>query len=94
MSETCESCGSGIYHGPPDCPRCGAPNCCKRCCADAEIERLREQVKVLLEECEAGRHYIDKFPNLSLTSILSVDFEAWMVAMKATDAAKALEAGQ
>lgn len=42
MSETvkrtnpCEHCGTEIYSGPPDCPRCGAPNCCPKCCEEAE----------------------------------------------------------
>lgn len=29
----CEECGSTRHRsGPPDCPRCGAPQCCEMCC--------------------------------------------------------------
>jgi hypothetical protein len=44
MGETCDNCGDTLYHGPPDCPRCGAPNCCQRCCKEAEMEAVAENV--------------------------------------------------
>lgn len=37
MSEKCEYCGTDIYCGPPDCPKCGAPNCCPKCCREEEL---------------------------------------------------------
>lgn len=45
--ERCEHCGSNdIYHGPPDCPLCGAPNCCRVCCRIVFLEgRLAEKDK-------------------------------------------------
>ena len=56
MSERCEHCGCDkIYSGPPDCPRCGAPNCCEVCCREqelndriAELERQIADVQELL----------------------------------------------
>jgi hypothetical protein len=40
----CEHCGATLYSGPPDCPRCGAPQCCPSCCRVAEVEaRLAER---------------------------------------------------
>ena len=35
----CEHCGADVYSGPPDCPRCGAPNCCPQCCKIDTLER-------------------------------------------------------
>jgi chromosome segregation ATPase len=38
----CEHCGSNrMYFGPPNCPYCGAPNCCQTCC---KITRLESQL--------------------------------------------------
>jgi hypothetical protein len=50
MSEQCEHCGSDkIYHGPPDCPSCGAPNCCQICCKINTLEMQLEKAKKALE---------------------------------------------
>ena len=46
--ERCEHCGfDTIYSGPPDCPDCGAPNCCQFCCRGTTIEQLRRRVEEL-----------------------------------------------
>lgn len=49
--ERCEHCGSDrIYHGPPDCPMCGAPNCCQTCCKITTLENtLAERDRQLAE---------------------------------------------
>ena len=42
----CEHCGSDkIYSGPPDCPDCGAPNCCQTCCKIATQEMRIEEME-------------------------------------------------
>jgi hypothetical protein len=38
VKNPCERCGTQIYSGPPDCPRCGAPNCCPKCCEESEAD--------------------------------------------------------
>lgn len=44
LDKRCEVCGSTqIYHGPPDCPRCGAPICCERCCRENAWQTEIEQ---------------------------------------------------
>lgn len=56
--ERCEHCGSDrIYHGPPDCPDCGAPNCCQICCqlTTSENERYRLGVENAELKLEVGR---------------------------------------
>ena len=42
--ERCDHCGCDrIYSGPPDCPRCGAPNCCEICCNEqTQADRIAE----------------------------------------------------
>lgn len=55
LKETCEHCGSNrIYHGPPDCPMCGAPNCCQTCCKIdsllAENAKKDERIRELQKE--------------------------------------------
>lgn len=48
--ERCEHCGSDrIYHGPPVCPGCGAPNCCQTCCKVATLEKELATAKAELE---------------------------------------------
>lgn len=50
----CEHCGSDrIYHGPPDCPTCGAPNCCQTCCQITTLEQERDQLQEQLEKAES-----------------------------------------
>lgn len=50
--ERCEHCGCDkIYSGPPDCPRCGAPNCCEVCC----IMNTKDTRIALLERRERTR---------------------------------------
>lgn len=67
LKETCEHCGSNrIYHGPPDCPTCGAPNCCQTCCKIdsllAENAKKDERIRELEAEArqfpweKAGKH--------------------------------------
>ena len=53
----CEHCGSDkIYSGPPDCPDCGAPNCCQTCCKIATQE-------MRIEELEKDRRISDGLPH-------------------------------
>lgn len=53
--ETCEHCGSDrIYHGPPDCPACGAPNCCRNCCERAKAEAERDRLRAENEQLRKG----------------------------------------
>ena len=41
----CEHCGSDkMYSGPPDCPDCGAPNCCQTCCKITTLELRRDEI--------------------------------------------------
>lgn len=57
----CRHCGSDrIYSGPPDCPTCGAPNCCQTCCKITALElRLsaleadRGELLAVARECDA-----------------------------------------
>lgn len=43
----CAHCGSKVSSYPMGgCPGCGAPNCCQKCCDEANRERLAEQVHV------------------------------------------------
>lgn len=54
----CEHCGSDrIYSGPPDCPTCGAPNCCQTRCKVATLERELDALKKERDEArrEASR---------------------------------------
>ena len=44
LANRCDHCGAKVYSGPPDCFRCGAPNCCPQCC---EIDTLRAQLAAL-----------------------------------------------
>ncbi len=41
MSDRCETCGGAVYSGPPDCPTCGAPNCCRACCEKTTDAAMR-----------------------------------------------------
>ena len=41
LANRCDYCGAKVYFGPPDCGRCGAPQCCPQCC---EIDTLRAQL--------------------------------------------------
>ena len=44
--DICDVCGSDqIYHGPPDCPMCGAPNCCQECCRQMTLELERDRLR-------------------------------------------------
>ena len=39
----CDECGAKVYSGPPDCPMCGAPNCCQQCCKiDSQATRIAD----------------------------------------------------
>lgn len=38
LSNRCDECGARTYSGPPDCPTCGAPNCCQQCCMIAHLK--------------------------------------------------------
>ena len=59
----CDECGDKIYSGPPDCPMCGAPNCCPTCCreagvvaerdaARAELAKMQSEIRDLIKESE------------------------------------------
>ena len=49
----CEYCGANVYSGPPDCFRCGAPNCCPQCC---QIDTLKSQLHAANEDDEMYKH--------------------------------------
>lgn len=56
----CEHCGSDrIYSGPPDCPGCGAPNCCQTCCKTAELENRIDRLQSELRIKEGALRRID-----------------------------------
>lgn len=44
---SCPHCGAFLYSGPPDCPGCGAPQCCRQCCT---IQNLRDERDALRAE--------------------------------------------
>ena len=47
---TCEHCGgTRFWNGPPECPRCGAPQCCQTCC---RITALEMRIDALLGKVE------------------------------------------
>lgn len=50
----CETCGSRLYSGPPDCYYCGAPNCCQSCCRISTIQRLCNELLQLINQYERG----------------------------------------
>lgn len=53
LKNKCEHCGSDhIYHGPPDCPSCGAPNCCQPCCRITTLEKERDALQSKLQRLE------------------------------------------
>lgn len=48
LGQQCEHCGYfAIYSGPPDCPYCGAPNCCQHCCQKQRAEDLKAKCEVM-----------------------------------------------
>lgn len=64
-SERCDHCGSDhIYSGPPDCPRCGAPNCCQVCCQmqclEDEVQRLRDERDMYRKLFESALGNVDR----------------------------------
>ena len=64
--ERCDHCGCDrIYSGPPDCPRCGAPNCCEVCCNEQtqadRIAELEERLRVE-QSCNRCKQYHGKDP--------------------------------
>jgi len=53
LEQSCEHCGARVYSGPPDCPRCAAPQCCPQCC---KIDTLSRRIT----ELEAERDRLRK----------------------------------
>lgn len=75
----CEHCGSDkIYNGPPDCPTCGAPNCCQTCCQLTTTENERDQLRAELETAtnllnnsqESARKIVDENTRLRTRNAL------------------------
>lgn len=62
----CTDCGATIYSGPPDCPLCGAPNCCPQCCKVSNLTESNRQLREELERSNArGTEFYEGLINVS-----------------------------
>jgi len=59
LGNRCEHCGAKLYSGPPDCPGCGAPNCCPQCCKILNLEDERDDLKKELTRLQSLVTWVD-----------------------------------
>lgn len=77
MKESCEHCGSTlIYYGPPNCPSCGAPNCCQTCC---KLTSLEQQLALLHIEYKKALEAISDLIKVDGSRLHPVDMtQKWL----------------
>jgi hypothetical protein len=78
--QRCEHCGSDrIYYGPPDCPSCGAPNCCQMCCKIASLELQLDESKQTIKKLN------DQFTREKSFYVTGDEYEALKTALGLSD---------